>query len=89
MAGTQGIKLDDSIRSRLIALGKLKQRTPHWLMRQAIERFLDEEERYECERQEDLERWERYQVTGRAVSHSKAANWLSELAEGRTATCPK
>jgi predicted transcriptional regulator len=89
MAGTQGIKLDDSIRARLNALGKLKQRTPHWLMRQAIERFLDVEERYERERQEDLERWERYQMTGRSVPHSEAGNWLLELVEGRSAPCPK
>ncbi len=44
MATTMGVKIDTQIRDRLHALGKLKQRSPHWLMRQAIVRYLDEEE---------------------------------------------
>ncbi|HEX4054710.1 MAG TPA: hypothetical protein VHX86_10635 [Tepidisphaeraceae bacterium] len=89
MATTQGIKLDDATRARLKELGKLKQRSPHWLMKTAIERFLEQEERYEREKREDMERWQQYQLTGRAVPHGEAAKWLNDLADGKSAPCPK
>jgi len=89
MATTQGIKLDNATRERLKELGKQKQRSPHWLMRTAIEEFLQREERYEREKREDMERWQRYQLSGRAVPHNQAAEWFTDLAEGTSTPCPK
>ena len=89
MATTQGIKLADAIRERLKELGKQKQRSPHWLMRTAIEQFLEREERYEREKREDMERWQKYQVSGHAIPHEEAASWLDTLADGKAAPCPK
>jgi predicted transcriptional regulator len=86
---TQGIKLDETTRQRLKALGELRDRSPHWLMRVAIERYLDEEERQEREKREDMERWEAYQLTGHAVSHEADGTWLNALAEGIAGPCPK
>ena len=31
-----GVKLDEEIKERLKSLGKYKQRSPHWLIREAI-----------------------------------------------------
>jgi predicted transcriptional regulator len=87
-AKTQGIKLDDSVRQRLKTLGERRGRSPHWLMRNAIETYLDREEKYEQEKQEDAARWENYQNTGHAIDHDRAAAWLSSLAEGKRAKCP-
>jgi predicted transcriptional regulator len=89
MTSTQGIKLDPATRERLKELGKLKQRTPHGLMRAAIEQFLEKEERFEREKQEDLQRWQRYQLSGEAVSQENVAGWLSDLAEGKSTPCPQ
>ena len=89
MASTRGIKLDDDIKQRLKELGKIRDRSPHWLMRAAIEDFLDREENYEREKREDQERWERYQLTGESVSHDTAAEWLDSLARGENVPCPK
>lgn len=86
---TQGIKLDPATRERLKALGKLKKRAPHFLMKEAIASYLEREERYERERREDAERWEKYQLTGEAVSHERATAWLEELAQGKAAPCPR
>jgi predicted transcriptional regulator len=44
MATTQGIKLDDSTRARLRVLAEKRKRSPHWLMRTAIEDYLQREE---------------------------------------------
>ena len=89
MAATQGIKLDDDIRKRLKALGELRNRSPHWLMRTAIQSYLEREENYEREKREDMDRWDRYQLTGVFISHDKAAEWLDKLARGTDAPCPK
>ncbi len=89
MTTTQGVKLDESTCQRLKELGKLRDRSPHWLMRAAIEKYLDQEERFEIEKREDMERWERYQLTGNAVPHEKVKSWLGELAAGKEKSCPK
>jgi predicted transcriptional regulator len=89
MTTTQGIKLDETTRDRLKELGKQKQRSPHWLMRTAIEEFLKREERYEREKREDMERWQKYQLSGHAIPHDEAARWLDTLADGKTTPCPK
>jgi predicted transcriptional regulator len=87
-AGTQGVKLDDNTRLRLRALGEVRHRSPHWLMKAAIERYLDQEERYEREKREDMERWEAYRLTGEAIPHEAATAWLGKLAQGKAGPCP-
>lgn len=33
----------------------------------------------EVERQEDMERWQRYQLTGQAIPHAQASAWLDSI----------
>lgn len=80
MTTTQGIKLDDDTRKRLADLAAKRDRTPHYLMKKAIETYLEKEEKYEQEKAEDLARWERYQLTGEATDHDDAKQWLATLA---------
>ena len=89
MSQTKGVKLDDTTRQRLATLARIRDRSPHWLMCKAIETFLDREEHYEQEKREDIERWERYQLTGVAVPHEKAVAWIENLAQGKVTSCPK
>jgi predicted transcriptional regulator len=83
MATTQGIKLDDDTRTRLRALAEMKKRSPHWLMRTAIEDYLQREEQYEKEKAEDMARWENYLLTGEAIDNKAAKKWLRDLSEGK------
>ncbi len=85
MSGTHGIKLDGETHNRLKALGEIRDRSPHWLMRTAILISLEKEERYEREKREDAERWDRYQLTDEAVPHERVAQWLGKLAQGEVA----
>ena len=89
MTTTQGIKLDDKTRKRLKALGEARDRSPHWLMKAAIEDYLAREERYESEKQEDLERWERYQLSGEAVSGEAVEKRLGDLSRGKAKKWPR
>lgn len=89
MSTTQGIKLDDETRKRLKALGEKRSRSPHWLMRTAIESYLEREENYEREKSEDMERWEEYLLTGQTVENDKVIDWLNDLSLGKKRKWPK
>jgi len=41
---SKAVKLDDSTIDHLKVLGEIRQRSPHWLMKEAIRQFLDREE---------------------------------------------
>lgn len=86
---TVGVKLEPAIRKRLRALGKSKQRSTHWLMKEAIQRYLDEEEEQERAKQETLERWERYEATGKAVSNADVTGWLKSWGTEKEKPWPK
>lgn len=79
MSTTQGIKLDEEVTKRLKSLAQQRNRSAHWLMRTAILDYLDREERYETEKKEDAERWERYVLTGKAISDEEAESRLKSV----------
>jgi predicted transcriptional regulator len=79
MSTAQGIKLDEETTNRLKTLAQQRNRSAHWLMRAAIKDYLDREEHYEQEKREDMERWERYVLTGKAVSEEDAEVHLKSL----------
>ncbi len=89
MATSQGIKLDDNTQARLKALAEKRHRSSHWLMRTAIEEYLDQQEHYEQEKSEDMARWEQYVMTGVAIEHSKVESWLGDLSQNKTSAWPK
>lgn len=84
MATTQGIKLDDETQRRLKDLAAKRDRSPHWLMRTAIDNYLEHEEKYELEKSEDMKRWENYELTGQAIDNTSVKTWLQKLADGKT-----
>ena len=77
---TMGVKLDRETRGRLQKLGKARNRSSHWLMREAIRRYLEVEERYEQEKAEDQARYQAYLETGHHISHEDMLAWLDQLA---------
>ena len=86
MVTTTGVKIDAETKERLKRLGKIKDRTPHWLMKQAIMEFLEREEAYEGEREQDLKRWQQFVETGRYVSQDAMTtkfNALTKKAGGK------
>lgn len=77
---SNAIKLDDQTRERLKKLGEKRDRSPHWLMRDAIEQYLKREEAYEQEKSEDMARWEQYLLTGRAIANADVERRLQKMA---------
>lgn len=76
---TVGVRLSEETQKRLEALGKARDRTPHYLMKNAVERFLETEEALETERHVVLSRWEKYELTGETVDQAEVEAWATSL----------
>jgi len=85
---TVGVKLDDEIRDRLKALGTIKQRSAHWLMREAIREYLDKEEEIEARNREADDAWEAYQRSGQFASNEAVMAWLDTWGTDKEGPCP-
>lgn len=70
------IKLPVKLKARLQKLGKLKQRSAHWLMKDAIEHYLDEEEELEKLKQTTLSRWQEAEEE-QTIANDKVISWLN------------
>lgn len=69
------VKLEVSVKKRLERLGKIVHRSPHWLMKEAITRYLEQEEDTEQLKRETLARWKEAE-SGKVVSDRAVAKWL-------------
>ena len=49
------IKIDEDTQARVKRLAEARQRTPHWLMREAITQYVEREEKREAFRQDALQ----------------------------------
>ena len=85
---SKAIKMDDATYDRLKALSTVRQRSPHWLMNEAIRQFLDREEETEHIRQDTLERWARYEAIGETVPHDVVEIWLKTWGTENEGKCP-
>ena len=66
------IKIDEDTKARVKRLADARQRTPHWLMREAITQYVDREEKREAFRQDALQAWETFRVAGQHVTADEA-----------------
>jgi predicted transcriptional regulator len=85
---TTSLKLDAEIKARLQQLAQLRRRSSHWLMREAIEQYVEREERREQLRQDALAAWAEYQATGLHITAEEADAWLAQLEAGEDAEPP-
>ena len=75
-APTVGVKIDPQMKQRLQRLAKARHRTPHWVMREAIEQYVAREEKREALHQDALQAWQEYEKTGLHVTGEEAIAWL-------------
>ncbi len=82
------IKLKTETRDRLQKLAVNRQRKPHWLMKEAIEQYIDREEKRQSFLEDARKAWEEYQATGLHVTLEEADAWLAELEDGNDVEPP-
>ena len=83
------IKIDQETKARLKRLADARQRTPHWMMKEAIMSYIDREEKREAFHQDAKKAWEEYQTTGLHLTFEEADEWLTQLAEGNDIEPPQ
>ena len=86
---TTSLKLDSDVKKRVQRLAIARRRSPHWLMREAIEEYVEREEKREQLRQHALAAWDHYQTTGLHLTAEEADAWLAKLEAGKHAAPPK
>jgi len=86
---TTSLKLDHKVKQRVQRLASARRRSPHWLMREAIEEYVDREEKREQFRQDALAAWDHYQTSGLHTTADEADAWLAKLEAGKFASPPK
>ena len=83
------VKLDEDIKTRVQRLAVERRRSAHWLMREAIEQYVDREERRASFRVSALAAWDDYQATGLHATAEEADVWLAKLEAGDDARPPE
>jgi predicted transcriptional regulator len=76
-AKTVSVKLDSDTRARVENLANARNRTAHWVMREAISQYVDREEKREAFRQDTIKSWEEYQETGVHATAVEVDTWLA------------
>jgi len=85
---TTSLKLDPELKNRVQRLAEARRRSPHWLMREAVEQYVKREEQREQLRQDALAAWNHYQATGLHATAEEAETWLAKLEAGEDAEAP-
>jgi predicted transcriptional regulator len=88
-SSTTSLKIDLKTKERLQRLAAARRRSPHWVMREAIEQYVEREEKREQLRQDALAAWNHYQTTGLHATAAEADAWLAKLEAGKDAAPPK
>ena len=86
------VKLDPETKAKIEHLAQARDRSPHWMMREAITQYVEREERKEAFRRDTLDAWQEFQETGLHVSLEEADQWLAGWGteiEGGAPACHK
>ncbi|WP_265583858.1 CopG family ribbon-helix-helix protein [Chitinimonas koreensis] len=83
------IKIDPETRERIKRLAAARDRTPHWIMREAISQYVEREEKREALRQDGIMAWNAYHANGLHATADEADAWLAELEAGRDVEPPE
>ena len=88
-ARPMSVKLDPETRCRIEQLAVSRRRTTHWMMREAIQQYIEREEKREAFRQEGIRAWNDYHSTGLHVTADEADAWLAKLESGQDVEPPE
>ena len=71
------LKIDEALKCRVQHLASQRSRSPHWIMLEAIQQYVEREEARESFTQEALASWAAYKETGRHLSGQEVRTWLN------------
>ncbi len=83
------LKIDDALKARVQRLASLRQRSAHWIMREAIAQYVAREEARESFKQEAMAAWTAYQETGRHLTGQEVRAWLTTWGTDAATAAPE
>jgi predicted transcriptional regulator len=83
------IKIDDELKARVQRLAERRQRSTHWVMREAIAQYVSREEARDSFKQEALASWKTYKETGRHLTGEEVRAWLETWGTDSEAAMPE
>ncbi len=86
---TISVKLDEGIEERVQRLAATQGRPAQGILRDAIEQYVDREEKREAFRRDTVAAWERYRETGLHVEQDEIEAWVAKLETGDDAPVPQ
>ncbi|MBI5485691.1 MAG: ribbon-helix-helix protein, CopG family, partial [Deltaproteobacteria bacterium] len=82
-------KISPELKNRLHKIGEAKHRSTHWIMKEAIQQYVEREESAEQFKRETVEAWEEYQRDSLHVTHNEMMSWLNTWGTSDETECPK
>jgi predicted transcriptional regulator len=83
------LKISDKLKTRIQRLARLRQRSAHWIMHEAIQQYVEREEARESFKKEALASWTAYQETGRHLTGQEVRAWLNTWGTDAEAVPPE
>jgi predicted transcriptional regulator len=76
------VRLDEDFQARLKKIAQIDNRSPHYVMKKAIESYVSDRETQIKEDQISIERWDEYLRTGVSIPAEEVWDWIDSLANG-------
>lgn len=83
------VKIDADTKERVQRLAAARNRSPHWLMREAISQYVEREEKREAFRQAGVAAWNEYRANGLHLTAKEGDAWLAKLQAGKDVEPPE
>ena len=83
------VKIELEMKIRLKRLADEKQRSSHWVMREAIHQYVEREEKRSTLRHDAINAWEEVQDTGLHLTGEEVKDWLSSWGTDSEKAAPK
>lgn len=82
------LKIDDALKDRIQRLADARDRTSHWIMREAIREYVAREEQRESFVQDAVAAWADYRETGLHLTGEETLAWLATWGTADEAPTP-
>jgi len=70
------LKLEETLKDRVQHLAAIRDRSSHWIMREAIRQYVEREEARESFKADALASWEAFQENGRHLTAGELQTWM-------------
>ena len=83
------LNLDEELKAQVQALATKRQRTSHWIMQEAIARYVRQEQAREQLKEDAMASWVEFRETGLHLTHSEVSAWLATWGTDVETTAPE